>query len=90
MVDGILHFLLTVTHEYSRQDMLAGLNKATDTKRSTPPYPYVPGSHLFRLRLRLAQHWEATPSFEDFCSAKETQFCTANFVARFVFKLSGK
>jgi len=70
--------------------MLAGLNKATDTvtKRNTPPYPSLPGSHL--LRLSLAQHWEATPSFEDFCSARETQFCTANFVAHIIFKLPGK
>ena len=70
--------------------MLTGLNKASDTvtKCNTPPYRSLPGSCL--LRLSLAQHWEATPSFQDFCSAKETQLCTANFVAHIIFELPAK
>jgi len=73
---GIVCFLLTHEILSTRQNMLAGLKEVRDTERSEHTTICPVGSQVFPYPPHLLTTLD-NPSFEDFCSAKETYFCTA-------------
>ena len=72
---GVVCFRLTHETLSTRQYILARLKKVRDTEHRAHRYP--PRSFLPRAHHTSSRHLEANPNFEDFCSAKETYFCSA-------------
>ena len=72
---GIVCCLLTHEILSTRQDMLARLKKVRHTEHIARRY--LPRSSLPRAHHTFSRHLEANSKFEDFCSAKETYFCSA-------------